>query len=172
MSDQSSVEWRPVVGYEGIYEVSSTGIVRRIVGGRGGVPQRIMSIGKGRSGYPSVTLTKFNQTKAHFLHRLVAASFLGPCPDGMEVNHKDRNRANPCLSNLEYVTRSGNMKHAFENGVVPKRGEERPNAKLTEDDVRLIRSSKEKARVVAARYGINLGTVYDIRLRRTWRHVA
>lgn len=98
--------WRPVIGYEGWYEVSNKGQVRRVT-----KPLRA-SCG-GNAGYSSVTLSVHGVVKRVAVHRLVAAAFLGPCPPGHQVNHKDTNRRNPHLENLEYNTPSENILHAY-----------------------------------------------------------
>jgi hypothetical protein len=72
------------------------------------------------------------------VHVLVAQAFLGPCPLGMEVNHKDANGLNPAADNLEYTTRSGNAVHAFTKGCHSS-GEHHRWAKLSQDDVFILR---------------------------------
>ncbi len=67
------------------------------------------------SGYEAVRL-KMDKWKNYYVHRLVAAMYLGPCPDGMEVNHKDRDKKNNHYSNLEYVTHSDNLKKMYSEG--------------------------------------------------------
>lgn len=57
---------------------------------------------------------RIGKRRSFLVHRLVAEAFLGPCPEGLEVNHKDRNRQNNVLTNLEYTTRLENMRHAAE----------------------------------------------------------
>lgn len=59
--------------------------------------------------------------KAFFAHRIVAEVFLGRCPRGHQINHKDGNPKNNRISNLEYVTRQQNMRHASENGLVQRK---------------------------------------------------
>lgn len=73
-----------------------------------------------RNGYPRVWLYKDGTKKMYLLHRLVAEAVYGPCPEGMEVNHKDHNRANPMPENLEYVTRSENAQHMIKAGRANK----------------------------------------------------
>ena len=102
--------WLPVVGYEGLYEVSSYGrIWSHYV-------KRCLRPGVGSKGYLLVVLTRDHKHSTYDLHRLVAIAFLGPCPEGQEVMHADDNRQNPALSNLSYGTRGENMRDAVERG--------------------------------------------------------
>lgn len=110
------------------------------------------------------------------VHKLVANAFLGPRPLGMQVNHKDGNRKNNRLSNLEYLTCSDNMKHAFSTGLAkPRLGEEHHGAKLTEEDVVRIRkrcAAGESQMAVARDYRLNHVTIHNIMHRKSWKHVA
>lgn len=96
--------WKPIQGFEGLYEVSDGGRVRSL---RGKTP-RILNINKTVAGYPHVGLVRLGESSKRrywfSVHRLVAAAFIGPCPEGYVVNHKDENKANNVISNLEYVT--------------------------------------------------------------------
>lgn len=101
--------WKPVLGYEGSYEVSNTGRVRSFRRGRlldlrpGATSVRYFSVALGR-----------NNTR--MIHDLVAAAFLGPRPPGAQVLHLDGTRVNNRVSNLRYGTRSENRKQAFTDG--------------------------------------------------------
>lgn len=90
-------QWRDVSGYEGIYQVSDRGGVERI-GGRVFKPSL-------QNGYPAVTLRHNGKSRSRYVHRLVAAAFIGPCPEGHIVHHKDEDRTNAHVVNLEYVPR-------------------------------------------------------------------
>jgi hypothetical protein len=164
--------WLPVVGYEGTYEVSKNGHVRRIGRARGAKPGTILAQRPGRGGYPIVRLAAKRECVTRYIHRLVAAAFLGPCPPGMVVNHKDRNRQNPSAENLEYVTRSDNNRHAYQNGVEPVKGEAKHNAKLTDNSVRDIRASDLGPRELGRVHGVSHHTIVAIRKREKWKHVA
>ena len=105
------INWKDVIGYEGIYQVSEMGQVKRILrskGAKGGILKPIY-----QHGYPTVGLRKDGKTTRHYVHRLVAFAFLGkpPC-EGAEVNHKDGNRADSSLYNLEWCDRSYNARDA------------------------------------------------------------
>jgi hypothetical protein len=67
-------------------------------------------------GYRFVSLYDSGVGRQEYVHRLVAAAFIGPCPDGMQVNHKDLDKSNNHFNNLEYVTSQGNMAHAHAAG--------------------------------------------------------
>ena len=108
-------EWRPVPGWEGIYEVSDHGRVRsmaRLIIGRDGREMRyrtkILTPSIDRSGYPRVNLYLNKTVRRYGVHRLVLSAFVGPCPDGMESLHKDGNPGNSHLSNLRYGSSSEN----------------------------------------------------------------
>lgn len=113
-------EWRPVVGFEGLYEVSSEGRVRsldRNVRGRHGM-RRISGVllrpGIASNDYPTVAIGRGN---TRTVHSLVAAAFIGPCPIGQEVRHRDGNRRNPRADNLRYGTRGQNIADAILSGA-------------------------------------------------------
>lgn len=105
--------WKPVVGYEGLYEVSDAGRVRRIVD-RNGMPYaeaRILSLHISR-GYAFVGLSnKGKHAKNVLVHRLVAFAFVPNPNNYKEVNHKDENKLNNNASNLEWCTREYNMSY-------------------------------------------------------------
>lgn len=125
MSKETDVTWKPVVGYEGMYEVSNTGLVRgldRYVVHCNGVHQFVKGIMLNQKttydGYKEVTLQKQHKPKCIRVHRLVAFAFLGNPPnEKMEVNHIDGNKVNNNVSNLEWVTSSENQKHAYQMGL-------------------------------------------------------
>jgi len=117
-------QWRPVVGYEGRYQVSDHGRVRslaRTVPTRNGrttrVHQRILSPAPNSSGYLRVWLYRDKVSEQKFVHQLVADAFLGPRPAGMEVRHRNGNKVDNRATNLEHGTRSDNMLDAVRHGT-------------------------------------------------------
>ena len=108
--------WRDIKGYEGLYQVSNLGRVKsleRYVKGKDGlrlVKEIIMSISVCRTnGYFKVILHKDGKQKRYQVHRLVAEAFI-PNPDNLPiVNHKDENKINNCVWNLEWCTYSYNL---------------------------------------------------------------
>jgi len=100
--------WKPVKGYEGLYEVSSAGRVRR---------EELLTFWEhnGKQPYYMVGLSRNGKVKKHLVHRLVAEAFI-PNPDKLpQVNHKDGNVHNNSVENLEWISNAGNTKHAYEN---------------------------------------------------------
>ncbi len=104
-----SIEWKAVDNYEGLYEVSNSGNIRR----RGKILKPAIS----NRGYFRISLSKNNVKKDVLLHRIVARAFLGQCPNGLEVNHEDGNKKNNVARNLRYVTSNENKIHAYRNGL-------------------------------------------------------
>lgn len=116
-------EWRAIKGFEGAYEVSNDGQVRslpREVNGRGNFPRR--RPGKLKKavdvhGYLYYSLSEGGKDRRYAAHRLVAEAFI-PNPEGKpEVNHKDGNKHNNSVDNLEWVTRTENHRHAIAHGL-------------------------------------------------------
>ena len=109
-------QWLPVVGYEGLYEVSNTGRVRsldRIVITKRGHTQfyqgRELSPAVKASGHLSVQICREGRFLRRHIHRLVLEAFVGPCPEGMECCHNDGNPANNRVENLRWDTHSSNI---------------------------------------------------------------
>jgi hypothetical protein len=97
-------EWRPVVGYEDLYSVSNLGRVRRDAPARGAVVGRILRPATRKDGRRSVALWKNCVTETRLVYSLVAEAFVGPCPEGQEINHKNGDCSDDRSANLEYVT--------------------------------------------------------------------
>lgn len=104
-------EWRPVVGFEGIYEVSSCGRIRRVANGHGAVAGRMLSPNPNKKGYLRACLCRDGKAKQGRVHTLVAEAFIGPRPEGCEVDHIDGNRQNNAFSNLRCVDRRTNAEN-------------------------------------------------------------
>lgn len=118
-------EWREAVGYSD-YSVSSYGRVRRDTKARPTFAGRILRCKTDSRGYKQVKVSG-NGVKARLVlvHRLIARAFLDGADHTMEINHKDGVKDNNAASNLEYCTRSENIRHAIACGLlVHKRGNE------------------------------------------------
>lgn len=168
-------EWRPVADYEGIYEVSSLARVKKILDEPGKKKAPFELKQSNSHGYRVVTLSQGGQAILARVHVLVCVAFHGlPPEDGMEPNHKDGNKSNNLPDNLEWTTHSGNMLHAYATGLkVPRKGEAHERAKLTEAQVREIRSlqgaiSRSK---LASRYRISKSVISQIQRGEIWKHL-
>ena len=161
-----ALDWRPVVGYEQQYLVSNLGDVLRVKG-----RVHVMRAWKHPCGYLAIRLRRPGVTNLMLVHRVVAEAFIGPRPDGYEVNHLDGVKTNNFVSNLEYVTRSENMKHANALGLIDhswRRGERLGWTKLTEARVLEIRMSNESSPVLGRRFGVSDSAIRDVRRGRSW----
>jgi hypothetical protein len=174
--------WRPVVGYEGFYEVSDLGRVRSTTRPirtsrnptlsqtlRGKVLKQRL-----RSGYPSVNLCVANKPQSCCVHSLVLEAFRGPRPPGLEGCHDDGCRGNSALSNLRWDTKLANEQDKVDHGHSPK-GEKNLLAKLREPDIRrafALRAEGKSFRQIAGLLGCTRANVGYIINRKTWSHVA
>lgn len=102
-------EWKPIEGYEGLYEISTHGRVRSLP--RKGSKGRIIKNSMSSSGYLQTHLCKDGIPKTYQIHRLVAKTFLDNMDGLPEVNHKDECKTNNCVWNLEFCTRLYNQNY-------------------------------------------------------------
>lgn len=167
--------WKPILGYEGIYEVSNMGRVRsldRLCIGRG---QRLESH-KGRilcqttlaNGYKSVALrdkTHTRKSKRRTVHSLVAEAFLGPRPSKHDVMHLDGDRQNNIADNLRYGTRSENLRQTYEYGGKTSAG------LLTREQVLTARqqlAAGRATREIAQDLGVRVQVIQSLASGRTF----
>jgi hypothetical protein len=142
------------------YEVSNTGQVRRIK------DKKIMAKWLNKFGYELVSLS--GEERRHYqVHRLVSATFLGVC--SLQVNHKDGVKTNNHIDNLEYVTCSENIKHAFDMGLNKPSRSQAIIDYATAQIIRLRVENGEKQNIVAKEYRLSPQTINDIVKFRIWR---
>lgn len=170
---QPTEEWKPIIGYEGVYEISNLGrfksIERRceIAHGTRLVPEKYLAPGKSSNGYLTIGLNS-GRKKTYQIHKLVFVHFgnekLIP---GMNINHIDGVKTNNCIWNLEQVTPSENRKHAFRIGLQKKPfGENNPQSKLSNKDVELMKNMMadgKKDYDLAVKFGLSKKYINEIR---------
>jgi len=175
--------WRPIEGLESSYEVSNLGnvktkerVVRNSTHGKADgyrlLKEKILSPKTKRNGYLEVSLTiSTRNRKSFYVHRLVAIAFIGGIPEGYNVNHKNGIKSDNSLNNLEVVTHSQNMKHAYDNGL----NKPPVNYKFKDNEVKDIKRLKKVDglynKQIADMYGCNIGTIQGITSGRTYKHV-
>ena len=111
--------WKPIRGYEGLYEVSNLGNVRGLVRDWDNRTKAIRNMRQhvSKTGYLSLRLCKDGKTKLCKVHRLVAEAFLENPSSFPFVNHLDGNKLNNNVSNLEWCSASRNIQHAYDTGL-------------------------------------------------------
>lgn len=161
--------WLPVVGYEGLYDISDLGRVRSLPRNttRGGILRQWITT----TGYPAVTLCRDGVRENWAVHRLVGEAFIGPLPPGLETRHGGNGALDPSLSNISYGTsKENNGPDKVRDGTI-NRGEDRWNAKLTAADVAEIRArwaNGESGSTLGPEFGINRNYVSDLARGIRW----
>lgn len=164
--------WKPVPDYEGIYEVSDLGRVRRVSAAKGATQGRIIDGRTNKDGYRRVTLCAAPRPDLDKLvHVLVLEVFVDPCPPGMEACHGDGDPGNAALSNLRWDTPKANADDRRLHGTHVQ-GTRHGSNKLTEDQVREIRVASGSQRAIAKTFGVSQQTVNDIKSGRRWSHLV
>ena len=170
-------EWRPVVGFDGEFEVSSDGHVRSldrtVVDTRNGrcwkYCGRILSTWRNHHGYTSVSINSNSRKRVRLVHRLMAEAFFGSQRPGMEVNHKNGIRDDNRLENLEWCTRSENQTHAATLPHTP-RGRKKGGPSYSDAQVRKVRELRRlgmSLRRIAGEVGMSTSHVIAITKNRT-----
>ena len=173
--------WKDVVGFEGIYQVSDHGRVKslcRMVRSKGGAMRlsrgKILSQGIDSGGYMNVTPYSKGIGKTAKVHSLVLEAFAGPCPLGMECCHRNSVRHDNRFANLRWGTRSSNMLDKELVGTAPI-GDSNPKAKLSNVSVLEIcsrLSTGESQMKIADDFGVSEVTISHIACGRTWVHIT
>lgn len=168
--------WKNLPEYEGLYQVSNKGRVKSLHTMKGMCPIKsghIKKPTKSKFGYLRTGLHKDHKVKVIHIHRLIMMAFVGPVPEGKNVNHIDGNKENNHLENLEYVTKSENILHAYNTGLKRgMKGENNHRSKLTYDEVLLIRTlygMYDLTRAeIARQMEVSYATVSFIVNNKTW----
>lgn len=166
-------KWEDINGFEGHYQISNHGRVRSLKRQR----PKILKDRVNAFGYHHVSLLKDRKATEKLVHRLVAEHFLDTTPKET-VNHKDGNKINNHVSNLEWATREEQMIHAYKNKLKPPvRGHTNGNSVLTEEEVIEIRSiyvsrSKEFGmRALARKYNVSDSTIDKLVRNKSYKEL-
>lgn len=175
--------WKDIPGWEGLYQASTHGRIRSIPGyviGKDGKPH--YKIGGIRSlhttptcKYYVIVLSRKRKFSNHLVHILVAKTFIPNPQNKKEVNHKDGNRFNNRVDNLEWCTARENYDHAIRTGLKNDSGENNSRAAFTKDQVISMReryANGERISDIAKDYGFC--SEYTVRMaivRKTYKNI-
>lgn len=175
--DQLREVWKPVLGFEGRYEVSSLGGLRSLdmwklnsIGRMRFHPGAVLSPCLYSSKYKMATFRGHAKQERRLLHAVVCEAFHGPRPSGHQVAHNNGNRLDNRAENLRWATPTENALDKEMHGTGNK-GVKHAMAKLSEDDVRRIRSrceNGESAESIASDFPVTRHCVWRIHHRKTW----
>lgn len=172
--------WKPVKGYEGLYEVSNLGRIYSLIS------NKILSPSLDTYGYPILSLCKDGIKKTKTVHKLVIKSFVLNPENKSQVNHKNGIKTDNRVENLEWCTMSENIRHAYDTGLQKglsgednpswgKHGSQNGNHKLTEEEVLKIRELYSTGLYTQKLLGEMFNTaqlnISFIVRRKTWRHI-
>lgn len=177
LKPEAEEEWRPGVGYAGLYSVSDQGRVRserRFRTGKGGKPvavnERILKPTLHRDGHLRVRLCDGQTKRSAFVHTLVLTAFVGPRPDGLQACHNSGDPSDNRRSNLRWGTPQSNQADRVAHGT-SSRGEKNASAKLTPAQALSIRLDPRSHEDIAAEYAVARTTVGSIKSGKTWKHL-
>ena len=161
-------KWVSIKGYEGLYEVSDMGRVKSLKFGK----EKILKPENHTFGYYRVILCKDGINKKYRVHRLVCLNFLDNPENKPQVNHKNGDKKDNRLENLEWCNNSENQKHAYDNGLqISLKGSKHGRSKLTDQQVLEIRSSNLTQKELGKIYGVAHQQISKIKRRETWTHI-
>lgn len=153
----SSEIWRPVKGYEGLYEASNTGKVASLNYNGTGARRELKPI-ETHHGYLNVRLYKEGKWKGIRLHRIIAETFIPNADNLPEINHIDENPANNAVSNLEWCTHAYNCNYGrhnerVSNSMTNGKLSKAVTATLPDGSIERYPSQREAARILKCSQG-------------------
>lgn len=175
--------WSDIKGYEGQYQVSTRGRIKRLEHYteawnrhktcKRKLPELIMKLSSDKDGYKVVSIKK----KSYRVHRLVGLAFLKRRSDATQINHKNGIKDDNRVENLEFVTPSENYTHAYDTGLNNgPRGSINGASVLDESDIHYIKKLLESGfmlqKDIAKKFGVTPSTISDIKNGRTWSHLT
>lgn len=169
--------WKEIKNTRGIYWISSLGRVKSIArttirsGHKMKLKERVLRACANNYGYYYVCLHIGEDQKMKRVHRLVAQYFLGNCNDYPYVNHKDLDKSNNKLSNLEWCTQKHNIQHAHANRFIDTaKGSRSGQSKLMESDVEEMVTlfSSKTNKELGGMFNVTSSTIRSIRVGNTW----
>jgi len=173
--------WKDIKEYEGRYQISNLAMVKSVqrikanARGKYMANERLLKTNISSSGYYRIVFKLNDKYKTYFLHRLLAIAFI-PNPENKPfINHKDGNKLNNSLENLEWCTMSENRQHAYNTGLQnPTSGEIHGMCKLTENQVIDIRkriNNGEMNNEISKIYNVSHTLISKIKNRNRWKHL-
>lgn len=162
--------FRDIPGFEKLYQISNFGRIKSFKNDKFiYLKPRIVT-----DNYLAVRLYKNLKGINFKIHRLVAEVFIPKLEDKNQINHKDGDKSNNHVDNLERVTSSENIQHAYNTGLMDVKGSKNPFSKLTEKDLPIIRELITQGRSLSSigkLYNVSRFTIHDIKSGRTWSHL-
>jgi len=167
---------RDIPGYEGLYAATEDGRIWSYPKGNRNTKGCFLKPGTDNHGYIIAGLHKGKKRKTCKVHQLVALTYLGEKPEGCQVCHNNGIRTDNRVENLRYDTLSNNMQDKKKHGTIPDfKGENHPQAKLTDNEVRAIRimyvTGEYSQRKLANLFDVSQCMIVKIISREVWKHI-
>ena len=111
--------WKDIPNYEGLYQASNLGNIRSLKNRWGNrIEPRLVKQQKTKKGYKRVRLSKKNKSKTFMVHRIIYITFIKDVENGLEINHKDFNRENNKINNLEMINHTKNVRYSKAKPII------------------------------------------------------
>lgn len=164
--------WKDVKGFEGLYQVSNLGNVKRLISQRV-FAERLIGRTIDRYGYVKRVLSKDGKNNHFTEHRLVAIAFIDNPDNKATVNHINGIKTDNRVENLEWNTIIENHQHAIDNGLKDQKGIKHHKCKLTEEQVLEIREIgfSQTRMSLSKKYGVSRTNILGIIRGKFWKHI-